>query len=102
MRKGLRNDPAYQKFRKKRWYEERGGRERALLRSYGLTKAQWEAPWQHGCGICGSTDNLVVDHDHRTGKVRGVLCRAHNAGLGIFDDDPNLLRRAIRWLEERS
>ena len=52
------------------------------------------------CAICQKTDNrkLVVDHDHRTGKVRGLLCSSCNTGLGCFKDDQEYLTSAIRYL----
>jgi len=52
---------------------------------------------QH-CAICATTTDLVIDHDHDTGRLRGVLCRRHNSGIGMFDHDPDLLRTAADWL----
>ena len=52
------------------------------------------------CAICG--EHLVsphVDHDHRTGAVRGMLCPACNHGLGHFRDSLANLRRAINYLK---
>ena len=46
------------------------------------------------CTICGEEDNLVVDHDHKTNKIRGLLCNKCNKGLGLFKDDPDLLEFA--------
>ena len=46
------------------------------------------------CVICGSNEPLVVDHDHKTGKVRG--------GLGHFRDDPELLEFAAQYVREMS
>lgn len=50
------------------------------------------------CVICGSDEKLVVDHDHCTGKVRGMLCSHCNRGLGHFRDDPMLLEFAAQYL----
>ncbi len=50
------------------------------------------------CVICGSVEKLVVDHDHTTGKIRGMLCNHCNRGLGHFRDDPMLLEFAAQYL----
>jgi hypothetical protein len=50
------------------------------------------------CVICGTEGVLVVDHDHTTGQVRGVLCNHCNRGLGHFRDDPTLLEFAAQYL----
>lgn len=52
----------------------------------------------HECVICGSDEKLVVDHDHKTGQVRGMLCNHCNRGLGHFKDDPLLLEFAAQYL----
>jgi hypothetical protein len=51
-----------------------------------------------GCEICGSFNKLFVDHDHKTGKIRGMLCGECNFGLGKFKDDMGLLASAINYL----
>lgn len=50
------------------------------------------------CVICGSEEKLVVDHDHITGEIRGMLCNHCNRGLGHFRDDPMLLEFAAQYL----
>ena len=50
------------------------------------------------CVICGSNEKLVVDHDHKTNKIRGMLCNHCNFGLGHFKDDPMLLEFAAQYL----
>ncbi len=52
----------------------------------------------HECVICGDATKLVVDHDHVTGKVRGMLCNHCNRGLGHFRDSPMLLEFAAQYL----
>jgi hypothetical protein len=58
------------------------------------------------CAICGSietgrsdTKYLHVDHDHLSGKVRGLLCNKCNIGIGLFNDDIFRLKKAIIYLE---
>ena len=53
------------------------------------------------CVICGSMGKIVIDHDHRTGMVRGPLCQNCNFGLGHFKDDPELLELAALYLRGR-
>lgn len=54
------------------------------------------------CVICGNEEPLVVDHDHKTGKVRGMLCNHCNRGLGHFRDDPELMEFAAQYVREMS
>ena len=53
------------------------------------------------CAICKqvSQETLAIDHCHTTGKVRGLLCRKCNTGLGNYDDEPSRLREAAAYLE---
>lgn len=61
------------------------------------------------CAICGRPERrlsrlgkvvaLSIDHDHNTGKYRGLLCTGCNYGLGCFGDNPDRLRTALRYLE---
>lgn len=50
------------------------------------------------CEICGGADDLKWDHDHSSSEFRGTLCNRCNLGLGLFKDNPESLRAAIRYL----
>jgi len=55
------------------------------------------------CPICNKTtivglSKIVLDHCHVTGKPRGYLCESCNTGIGRFDDDPKLIKRALGWV----
>lgn len=51
------------------------------------------------CPICGSQSPLVVDHDHSTSEVRGLICQPCNKGIGFFRDNVSSLKNAIAYLE---
>ena len=98
----------------KAWHAENRGRildydrKRHLKRKYGLTLEDYERMFraQDGrCKLCGKREKkamLPVDHNHFTKKVRALLCRKCNTGLGQFDDDPKLLRKAAAYIEEHN
>lgn len=79
----------------------------------GMTRLDYRALYaeQGGkCGICGvygdvypyrKGKRLVMDHDHGTGKVRGLLCRGCNYAIGILGDSPTRLYAAILYLRAR-
>jgi hypothetical protein len=63
-------------------------------------RAMLDAPYRC-CAICETTRNLCLDHDHRTGRVRGFLCRKCNTGVGLFDDNHRLLEAAANYVHVR-
>lgn len=76
----------------------------ALMRSFGIGIEQFEdmvLAQQSRCGICGGyqkNKSLAVDHDHETGKVRGLLCGSCNMGIGFLKENEQILRNAIDYL----
>lgn len=79
-------------------------RKYALRVFYGLTPEQHEAmaaAQEHLCAICGGRPRrgLHVDHNHLTGKVRGLLCGNCNRALGLFHDRAAVARKAAAYLE---
>jgi hypothetical protein len=81
---------------RQRWY--------AIWSKYGLTKRQVEqmiVDQEGKCLICDADLALGyhIDHNHKTGVVRGILCGPCNRGLGCFRDDPDLLAAAVAYLK---
>ena len=77
-----------------------------LLKKYDLSHEGWLKIWenQNGkCAICGkpflTLSQAFIDHNHETGKARGLLCVKCNSGIGFFDDIPRLLMNAAKYLK---
>lgn len=75
-----------------------GNREYHLRRRYGVGEEELLAEQAGVCAICRRPDPEHLDHDHRTGWVRGILCFNCNGGLGQFKDNADVLARAITYL----
>ena len=78
------------------------------IRMYGIDVPDYERLLEEqggGCAICGKKPEerraLDIDHDHRTGKVRGLLCSNHNRGIGLIGDDLMSLVKALEYLVKR-
>jgi hypothetical protein len=79
--------------------------------NYGITIEQYESmlvKQNNVCAIClrtetatnrGKVKRLAVDHCHKTGKVRGLLCHNCNTTLGKYEDKPELIKKLIEYLE---
>ena len=82
--------------------------EQRLKSKYGITSKEKNVLLQkqnNKCKICLVEFSNVtpnVDHCHTTNKIRGLLCRACNTGLGQFKDNTKLLTKAINYLEEHN
>lgn len=78
--------------------------DRFLCWTYSITKERLAAlreAHEGKCGLCGiAGKKLVMDHDHSSGDVRGLLCSSCNVGLGMFGDSAERLRTAIAYLEK--
>jgi hypothetical protein len=84
-------------------------RDKQLRLKFGITLEAYHsllAAQGGGCAICASKSpggrdkNFAVDHDHVNGRVRGLLCRSCNLGLGFFRDNPALLTRGAAYVGE--
>jgi hypothetical protein len=79
-----------------------GSRHYHLKRRYGIGADEVDdliASQGGVCAVCGRPDPDHVDHDHASGRVRGILCFNCNGGLGQFADDLDRLVGAIRYLD---
>lgn len=95
-------------YEKERYAADRSRtRERHLVRKYGITLVDYESmliAQNNSCAICGAKESdqfkgvFHVDHCHRTGTVRGLLCRGCNHMLGVVGDDPDILLRAVEFI----
>ena len=90
-------------YHKKPLEDKRSAR---LKRVYGIDAQEFDALYivQHGlCGICNKflghdTSKMQLDHNHKTGKIRLILCPQCNSGLAFFKDNIESLRSAIKYL----
>lgn len=86
----------------RRWY--------TIKMRYGITKEEYEAillSQNNKCAICENTksghkntDEMVVDHCHKTQKVRGLLCNRCNTLLGLIDDNPEFMQNISKYLKK--
>lgn len=72
----------------------------AKMSRYGLTPEQFDL-LPDKCEVCGSISNLCIDHDHTTGKFRGVLCQSCNLALGHLHDNPEIIHKLLNYLERK-
>lgn len=87
-------------------YKAAGHRDPNTLKyQYGITLddlTQMKEKQEDACGICkkpfASQRDTVIDHCHATDKVRGLLCRKCNVGLGMFEDNTESLKNAVAYL----
>lgn len=84
----------------------------ALKKAFGIDIIEYNKLFELQNGLCkicnepekakhqsGHIKQLAVDHDHKTGKIRGLLCWICNTGIGKLKEDPKLLRKAADYIE---
>lgn len=86
---------------------ERARRRSLLKKKYGITPEQFDEMVENQAGVCAICAGPLedsrgfrphVDHSHKTGKVRGILCGRCNHGIGHFRDDPAIIIAALAYL----
>jgi hypothetical protein len=85
---------------------KRNKREDEIIKAYGVTFAKYEEmkiQQNNKCAICNkpfvSSKHTHIDHNHKTGTIRQLLCRDCNVGLGNFKEDVEVMKFAINYLE---
>jgi len=98
----------------RRYYHEKWipkNREKKLVRRHGIDIPEYNRLFQiqgGRCAICKrheielKTRSLCVDHNHKTGRVRGLLCLQCNGGLGMFFEDMSIIQEVISYLKKHS
>jgi hypothetical protein len=105
----LKNRDHLLEVRRKAYYEGRQtnltqtvAKRSRLKTEFGITLADVERmtiEQNHRCAICNQKKMLVVDHCHKTGKVRGLLCRLCNTYIGSIGESTETLEKAIAYLK---
>lgn len=125
-RQAVRNDPErlaksreyrrdYQRRKRAAFSEEEKEIEREksriaeMKKKFGIGTEEYErilAAQDYVCAICGSPsprssrkERFAIDHDHDTGKIRGVLCNPCNRGIGLLGDKVSRLQAAVDYLK---
>jgi len=114
----------------KKWYNSEKGQEKArkyskeyysksenkektraigIFRRFGITSQDYDKMYKNQKGVCAICKNkeicprhkhLSVDHNHETGKIRGLLCNTCNKALGLFKENPQYLKNAVKYLKK--
>lgn len=92
--------------RAKKWRDENPVklREYHLRVNYGLSIAGYNEllrKQKNRCAICGRNGILVVDHDHKTNRVRGLIHSRCNRAIALLGDNSHGVRKALRYLEQQ-
>lgn len=93
------------KVSSKIWYESNSDKVKAnhYKKKFGISLEEYNEMYSSQGGVCAicslkEDKQLAVDHDHITGKVRGLLCFRCNSSIGKFEDSSELLRKAANYL----
>lgn len=89
----------------KKWKDEhpRHVKSHRLKALYGITQDEFDVMAEelnHTCPICLKEGPLAVDHCHDTGKIRGLICRQCNSGLGFLGDNVETVRNLLKYMEK--
>lgn len=90
-----RNRESYRRHAEKRIIHQK-------VKAYGITEEQYRSMITKANGVCAicrlKVSQLTVDHDHKTNRVRGMLCHKCNQAIGLFGENVKTMQRAIKYL----
>jgi hypothetical protein len=102
--------PKQQKYcnlacRTKKWNEKNPRDNRLFsLKVYGLDYEKYNTMLDKQNGVCDICKRVpvkpVIDHCHKTNKVRGIICNTCNSGIGMLKDDLKIIKNAVKYLEK--
>lgn len=83
-------------------------RYRGVKRRYKIDEDAYLEMISNGCEVCGSFENLCIDHDHKCcdtnitcGKcIRGILCKRCNIAEGLYKNDPHFIQNLIKYMNK--
>ena len=81
---------------------------KSRVRRYGMSLEDYQKLQDAQKGKCAICESVIVyetshiDHDHKNGKVRGILCKSCNFGLGLLKDSPQILANALKYLNRNN
>lgn len=90
---------------KAKLYRDTVGKYKQAAKTYNITFEEAKELYSRThCEICKKEhkETPSIDHNHKTGKIRGALCRKCNAALGTFNDSVDMLNKAIEYLNKNN
>lgn len=98
-RKGTMHEKDMKYLEKNRQEIYARNRERYTMRKWGLTREEYDARAYGICPICAIGPQVLhYDHDHATGTLREFICQKCNHALGLFNDNPEVMRKAAEYV----
>ena len=100
-----KDDPI--RMKKRQYSKSRSAKDSVLKRNYGISLEEYEKmvdEQNNVCYICLESDSvkLAVDHNHKTGKVRKLLCRKCNTAIGLLKEDITIVENVLKYIKHFS
>ena len=111
-KKSYKANAKIRRVKQRKWHIDnpRASRGSKLKSTYGITIEEYDTMFEIQGGAClicgcpetasrnGKTKNLAVDHNHITGKIRGLLCQKCNQALGLLSENPVVIKSLLEYI----